>query len=58
MPHKKLPSQKKSRKILKHGSVRGRKLTKAQKGLFGVIAGGKKPLKARRKTAGRSRKRR
>lgn len=32
----------KAREILKHGSVRGKPLTKAQKGLFGARAGGKK----------------
>lgn len=31
----------KAKKILKHGSVRGKPLTKAQKGLFGARAGGK-----------------
>lgn len=32
----------KAKKILKHGSVRGHKLTKKQKGLFGARAGGQK----------------
>lgn len=45
-------TKKKSGEILKHGTVRGRKLTKAQKGFFGARAGG-----ARRK-ARKSRKRR
>lgn len=31
---------KKAGKILKHGSVRSKPLTKAQKGLFGAIRGG------------------
>ena len=40
-------TKKKAAKILKHGSVRGRKLTKKQKGFFGARAGGE-PV--RRKT--------
>ena len=36
-------SQGKAKKILRDGSVRGQKLTSKQKGLFGVIAGGKRP---------------
>lgn len=35
----------KAGKILKHGEVRGRPLTKKQKGLFGLIRGGKKPTR-------------
>ena len=35
------PSKAKSKKILKHGKVKGRKLTKKQKGFFGSRAGGK-----------------
>ena len=34
-------SKAKAKKILSHGSVKGHKLTKPQKGLFGAIAGGK-----------------
>ena len=37
----------KAKKILKHGSVRGHPLTKAQKGLFGARAGGAKLRKKR-----------
>lgn len=37
----------KAKKILRHGSVRGKPLTKKQKGLFGAKAGGKK-LRRRR----------
>jgi hypothetical protein len=33
-------TQKKAKKILKHGAVRGHKLTKKQRGLFGARAGG------------------
>jgi len=42
-------SKKKAKKILKHGKVRGKKLSKKQKGLFGLIAGGKKPTKLRKR---------
>jgi hypothetical protein len=31
----------KSKKILRHGTIRGKKLTKKQKGFFGARAGGK-----------------
>lgn len=36
----------KAKKMRKHGSVRGHKLTKAQKGMFGDRAGGAKLRKA------------
>lgn len=36
---------KKAKKILRHGSVRGHKLTKKQKGFFGARAGGAKRKK-------------
>ena len=45
-------TKKKAKKILEHGSVRGHKLTKKQKGFFGARAGGA-PAK---KTAGKRRK--
>lgn len=35
-------TQKKAREILRHGSVRGHKLSKAQKSMFGARAGGAK----------------
>lgn len=35
-------TKEKAGKILRHGSVKGKPLTKKQKGLFGVIRGGKK----------------
>ena len=35
-------TKKKAKKILRHGSVRGKKLTKKQKGFFGAKAGGQK----------------
>lgn len=33
-------SSEKAKKILRHGSVRGRRLTPAQRGFFGARAGG------------------
>ena len=47
--HKRTVSRKKAKKILKHGEVRGKSLTKPQKGLFGLIAGGKKPTRIKKK---------
>lgn len=38
-------TQAKAKKILKHGSIRGRPLTKKQRGLFGARAGGKRARK-------------
>ncbi len=38
----------KAKKILEHGSVRGHKLTKKQKGFMGARAGGA-PIKRKRK---------
>jgi len=38
----------KAKKILKHGSIRGHKLTKKQKGFFGARAGGS-PIKTKKK---------
>lgn len=51
MPHKKrsLPTRVKAKKIRKHGKVRGKRLTKKQKGLFGLIAGGQKPTRLKKK---------
>ena len=50
---KKPVTKKKAKKILKHGSVKGKPLTKKQEGLFGAIAGGaalkKRSLKKRKK---------
>jgi len=45
----KVASRKKAKKILKHGEVRGKSLTKPQQGLFGLIAGGKKPTRLKKK---------
>lgn len=44
MPHKKL-TKAKAKKILKHGEVRGHKLTKKQRGFFGARAAGKRRKK-------------
>lgn len=37
----------KAKEMLRHGMVKGHKLTKKQKGLFGLIAGGKKPTRTK-----------
>lgn len=47
--HGKKVSSRKAREILRHGEVRGKKLTKKQKGLFGLMAGGKRPTRLRKK---------
>lgn len=44
MAGKKLTATK-AKEILRDGKVHGKALTKTQKGLFGVIASGKKPRK-------------
>lgn len=38
---KKGPTRAKAKKILKDGSIRGKKITKAQRGFFGAAAGRK-----------------
>lgn len=38
-------SQAKAKEIMRHGSVRGNALTPAQKGMFGMIAGGGHPTR-------------
>ena len=48
MAKKKL-TKRKARKILRHGSVRGKKLTKKQQGFFGLVAGGKKPTRRKKR---------
>ena len=40
MPRKRKVTSKKARKILRHGTVRGKKLTRKQRGLFGARAHG------------------
>lgn len=42
-------TQKKAKTILEHGEVGGRPLTKKQKALFGLIAGGGTPTRLRKK---------
>jgi len=39
------PSRRKSRKILKHGKIKGKKISKKQRGLFGSIASGRRRKK-------------
>lgn len=41
-------SRGKAKEMLRHGKVHGKPLTKKQKGLFGVIAGGDKPTRAKK----------
>lgn len=50
-----LPSKAKAREILRDGTVHGKPLTKAQRGLMGLLAGGGKPNKLRKKR-GKSKK--
>lgn len=38
----------KAKKMLHDGKVKGKPLSKAQRGLFGVIAAGRTPTKAKR----------
>jgi len=38
-------TEKKAKKILKDNSIKGKPLTKKQKGFFGAVAGGNKPIK-------------
>jgi hypothetical protein len=42
MAYKNPVTKRKAKKILNHGSVKGKPLTKPQRGLFGAVAGGKK----------------
>lgn len=48
MAKKKVISKAKAKKILRHGEVRGKKLTKRQKGFLGARAGGA-PVRRKRK---------
>jgi len=52
--YKKRLTSRKAGKMLRHGKVRGKRLTRKQRGLFGLIAGGGKPTRLKR----RKRKRR
>lgn len=49
------PSAEKARKMMKEGMVRGHPLSKKQKGLFGLVAGGGEPSKLK-KMASKARK--
>ena len=46
-PHN-FPSQEKAKKMLHEGMANGQPLSKAQRGLFGLIASGRKPTKTRK----------
>lgn len=48
-----LPSRGKAKEMLRHGEVHGEPLTGKQRGMFGVIAGGRTPT--RMKLKGRKR---
>ena len=41
-------TQRKAKKILRHGEVGGKPLTKKQKGLMGLIAAGGRPTRLRK----------
>ena len=43
-----LPTQAKAKEILHDGTVRGKPITKPQRGLMGLIASGKTPKKVRK----------
>jgi hypothetical protein len=43
-------SREKAKEILSHGEVHGKPLSSAQKGLFGLIAGGSKPTRLNKRT--------
>ena len=45
---KQYPTQAKAKEILHDGSVRGKPITKPQRGLMGIIASGKVPKKVRK----------
>lgn len=42
-------TKEKAKKILKHGKVRGHKLTPSQYALFGAVSGGQKLMKRKEK---------
>lgn len=46
---RRFPSKSKARKMLKEDQAQGQPLSKAQKGLFGLLASGKTPTKVRKK---------
>ena len=55
MAGKKKLTQHKAKKMLKEGKAQGKKLTKKQKGLFGLVAGGGKPTRLKKKATKKSR---
>ena len=46
-----LPSKAKAGEMLEHGEVHGKPLSEGQKGLFGLIRGGGKPTRLRKRMA-------
>ena len=44
-----LPTKAKAGEMLEHGTVHGKPLTPPQKGLFGLIRGGGKPTRLKKK---------
>ncbi len=44
---KKYPSKAKAKKMLRHGKVRGKKLTRKQVGMLSMLAAGKFPQEAK-----------
>ncbi len=56
MAKKRWPSRSKARKMLRDGTIRGKKITKRQRGLFGLIASGKRPTRTRGRRRRRGRK--
>ncbi len=53
MPQKK-HRREKAKEIMRHGEVHGEPLTKKQRGLFGLIAGGGTPTRTKKKRKKRS----
>lgn len=45
MEHQHMMNREKAKIMMKEGEVHGKPLTSKQKGLFGLIAGGKKPTR-------------
>lgn len=47
--HNRLPTQAKAKEILRHGKARGRSLSRKQKGFLGLIAGGGRPTRMKKR---------
>lgn len=45
---RRMPTMMKAKEMLRHGEVRGMSLSEKQKGLFGMLAAGKKPKKMKK----------